>query len=200
MLTAQDRPVELVVVKRTSPQLLEEMVRHYSQPKGFVGRNICYAIFHEGHCYGHIVGGSATRFLPGRDMFLGLQTKLVLNCIVNNIFFHVEPKDGKYPIRNFTTTVIKLFEKAIIQDWKMKYGDEVLAFETLIELPRSGECYRRAGWIKVGQTKGFTCKRIAGKGTDNWSGKRVWDTKNLRPKIVFIKKAVANHSVLHRSV
>lgn len=180
--------MNLVVVKRTSPQLLEEMARHYSQPKGFVGRNICYAVFHDGICYGHIVGGSATRFLPGRDDFLGLDAKKHLNEIVNNIFFHIEPKNGKYPLRNFATKVIELFEKTVIKDWQDKYGNKVIALETLIELPRSGECYRRAGWTKTGQTKGYTCKRTAGKGTDNWSGKRVWDTKNLRPKLVFLKR------------
>lgn len=188
--------MELVVVKRTSPQLLEEMERHYSHPKGFVGRNICYGVYHEGHSYGHIVGGSATRFLPGRDSFLGIQAKTVLNQIVNNIFFHIEPKDGKYPMRNFTTKVIELFEKTISKDWEEKYGDKVIAFETLIELPRSGECYRRAGWTKTGTTKGYTCKRVAGKGTDNWTGKRVWDVKNLRPKLVFIKKVTNETPVL----
>lgn len=187
--------MELVVVKRTSPQLLEEMKRHYSQPKGFVGRNICYSIYHGGHCYGHIVGGSATRFLPGRDDIPGIEAKTILNQIVNNIFFHVEPKEGKYPFRNFTTKVIELFEKTITKDWEAKYGDKVFAFETLIELPRSGECYRRAGWTKTGITKGYTCKRVAGKGTDNWSGKRVWDVKNLRPKLVFIKK-VTNETTI----
>lgn len=180
--------MELVVVKRTSPQLLEEMKRHYSQPKGFVGRNICYAIMLNSYCYGHIVAGSATRFLPGRDTFLGMECLKNLNKIANNIFYHIEPKNGEYPERNFTTKVLKAFEKKVIEDWKQKYGDDLVALETLIELPRTGECYRRAGWTKVGQTIGYTCKRVAGKGTDNWTGKRVWDTKNLRPKLVFVKR------------
>ena len=180
--------MQLVIVKRTSPQLLEEMDRHYSQPKGFVGRNICYSVIHNDICYGHIVGGSATRFLPGRDDFLGFSTLEKLNNIVNNIFFHVEPKNDSYPVRNFTTKIIELFEKTVVTDWKNKYGDDVVALETLVELPRTGECYRRAGWINTGQTKGYTCKRVSGQGTDNWTGKRVWDTKNLRPKLVFIKK------------
>ena len=175
------------MVKRTTPQLLEEMKRHYSHPRGFVGRNICYAIFYCGHCYGHIVGGSATRFLPGRDKFLGISAKIMLNNIVNNIFFHVEPKYEGYPTRNFTTRIIRLFEKVVAEDWKNKYGDKVIAFETLIELPRVGECYRRAGWVEVGITKGYTCKRVSGRGTDNWTGKRVWDTKNLRPKRVLMR-------------
>lgn len=180
--------MELIIVKRTDPQLLEEMERHYSHPKGFVGRNICYAIIYNTVCYGHIVGGSATRFLPGRNEFLNINSKHHLNNIVNNIFFHIEPKNGSYPERNFSTNVLLSFEKTITDDWLNKYGNSVIAFESLVELPRTGECYKRAGWVMVGQTKGYTCKRIGGKGTDSWTGKRIWDTKNLRPKLVFLKR------------
>jgi hypothetical protein len=70
----------------------------------------------------------------------------------------------------------------------MKYGDVPIGFESLVELPRSGEVYKRDGWTEVGVTKGQTCKRIAGKGTDSWTGRRVWDTKNLRPKRIFVIK------------
>lgn len=170
------------VVKRTEPGLLDAMAIHYSQPKGFVGRNICYKV----GPYGYIVGGSATRFLPGRDLFLGWSALTNLNAISNNIFYHIEPKP-KYPFRNFTVAVLQAWEILIQKDWLEKYGNQVLALESLVELPRTGECYRRAGWTEVGLTKGYTCKRIAGQGTDTWSGKRVWDVKNLRPKRVFIK-------------
>lgn len=175
--------IVLVRVKRTDSRLLKNMAVHYSAPKGFVGRNICYSIFYNGEFYGNIVGGSATRFLPNRK-FVG-----TLNNGVNNIFFHVESLGGEYPIRNFVPKVIKEYRQRIEADWEQKYGDKVLWHETLVELPRTGECYRRDGWALVGQTKGFTCKRVAGRGTDSWSGKRVWDTKNLRPKLVFVKYA-----------
>jgi hypothetical protein len=166
---------------------------HYSQPKGFVGRNICYAINFNGFYYGHIVAGSATRFLPGRHEFLGTDISL-LNNIVNNVFFNVSPGAFvKYPIRNFTVKVVKHFVEKVIFDWEEKYGDRVLGFETLVELPRKGEVYRRAGWSKVGVTKGYGCKRIAGKGTDSWYGKRLWitDEKLLRPKNVFCYLPIA---------
>ena len=106
-----------------------------------------------------------------------------------NIFFNISPID-KYPKRNFTSFIVKCFVEKSIEDWEIKYGDKVLGFETLIEKPRTGETYRRAGWKKVGETKGYTCKRIAGKGTDTWSGKRIWNTNSseLRPKIVFCYK------------
>lgn len=57
-------------------------------------------------------------------------------------------------------------------------GDYVLAFETLVELPRTGELYKRSGFVETGITKGFTCKRTAGFGTDSRTGKRTWDIQN----------------------
>ena len=62
--------LELIITKRTDERLLHRMKNHYSSPKGFVGRNICYAIIYNDIYYGHIVGGSATRFLPGRNEYL----------------------------------------------------------------------------------------------------------------------------------
>ncbi len=179
--------LELVITKRTDPRLLECMAYHYSQPKGFVGRNICYAVLYDGLYYGHIVGGSATRFLPGRNEFFGVTLKEI-NHVVNNIFFHVEKVNGKYPVRNFCQLVLSRWRFLCANDWFTKYGDVVIGFESLVELPRTGDVYIRDGWRNVGTTKGYTCKRVSGNGTDNWTGKRVWDVANLRPKYVFVKK------------
>lgn len=181
--------LQLTITKRTDPRLLQRMAKHYSQPKGFVGRNICYAIEWADEYYGHIVGGSATRFLPGRNQFLGVLQPADLNKIVNNLFYNISPLlTKKYPQRNFTSLVLDNFCEQIRKDWELQYGEVVLGFETLIEKPRTGELYRRAGWIELGETIGYTCKRDGGKGTDSWSGKRVWETKNLRPKLVLAKR------------
>lgn len=175
----------LETIKRTDPRILSNMKVHYSSPKGFVGRNICYAILYDDIYYGAIVGGSATKFLPNRNEYFN---NCNLNNIINNIFYHVEKVNGDYPIRNFTVEVLKEFRNAVSLDWEKKYGDIVYGFESLVELPRTGEIYKRDGWDEIGITKGFTCKRIGGKGTDNWTGKRIWDTTNLRPKRVFAKR------------
>lgn len=183
-------PIELTQIKRTHPLLLANMANHYSNPKGFVGRNICYLVKFNGVNYGTIVGGSSTLHLQGRDEYFGLtkeNKKEKLNSIINNIFFHIEKVDGEYPARWFSKLVIESFRYKVSKDWEMKYKDCPIGFETLVELPRTGECYKKDGWDLVGQTKGYTCKRIAGKGSDDWSGKRVWDTHNLRPKLVFCK-------------
>ena len=182
--------VKLEITKKSDQKLLDLMKIHYSKPKGFVGRSICYAVFYEDIYYGYIVGGSSTMHLAGRDSFFSLteDNKLkTLNKIVNNIFYHIEKQNNKYPTRNFTTKVLKAFRYEIVNDWKEKYNDEVIGFESLVEIPRKGDLYLKDKWILVGQTKGYTCKRTKGKGTDNWSGKRIWDTKNLRPKKVFCK-------------
>lgn len=174
----------LEVMKRTDLRILNNMLIHYSQPKGFVGRNICYAILCDSTYYGSIVGGSATLHLPNRNEFFN---GCALNNIVNNIFYHVEKVNNSYPMRNFTIEVLKEFRNKISTDWENKYGDIVVGFESLVELPRSGEIYLRDGWTEIGVTKGYTCKRISGKSTDSWTGKRVWDYKNLRPKRVFVR-------------
>ncbi len=181
--------LHFITTKRTDPRLLELMKRHYSKPKGFVGRNICYAIMWNNEYYGHIIGGSCCFNLPGRDKYFGINRQQLIN-IVNNIFFRVERINDKYPCRNFTNKILKLWRSTIINDWKNKYNDNVIGFETLVEPPRSGECYLRDKWEHLGKTKGFTCKRVAGKSNEKWSGKRVWDKTNLRPKLIFVKRNI----------
>lgn len=166
--------------------LQDWMAAHYSAPKGFVGRQLIYKVFVDNVCYGITVAGSATRFLPGRTEFFGREVPL--NNLVNNTFFHIERQHGKYPLRNFATRIVEKWRSTVVQHWPECYGSPVEGFETLVELPRTGELYRRDNWTEVGMTKGYTCKRSAGKGTDNWSGKRVWDTDNLRPKKVFVRE------------
>ena len=178
--------ITLHITKRTDSRLLTLMQNHYSHPNGFVGRSICYAVNYDNVYYGHTIAGSATLHLPNRNEFFDI-TKCDLNQIVNNIFFHVEPINGSYPCRNFVQKVIKAWRERVIIDWFNKYGDEVIGFETLVEIPRTGDCYKRDGWKEIGQTKGFTCKRVAGKSTDSWTGQRVWDYKNLRPKLVLAR-------------
>lgn len=180
------KKIRLIITKRTNKRLISCMKKHYSKPKGFVGRNICYAVMYGGKYYGHIVGGSATKYLVNRDEFFNIESSELVN-IVNNIFFHIFRIKGKYPCRNFSIKVVKEWREKIRIDWEEKYGDVVMGYETLVEPPRDGYTYFRDGWSFIGITKGFTCKRVGGKGTDSWSGRRIWDTTNLRPKLIFVR-------------
>ena len=180
--------LKLIKIPKSDAFLREKMGIHYSKPKGFVGRSICYQVVYNNDIYGVICGGSATLYLPGRNEFFSIpKGGKFLNNIVNNIFYHIEPIEGKYPIRNFTTYVLSKWREQIMFDWKDKYGDDVMGFESLVELPRSGELYKRDNWFLVGQTKGFQVKRPGGVGSDGWSGRRQWITDILRPKLVFCR-------------
>ena len=177
--------IELERIKKNDPQLQDWMACHYSQPKGFVGRQLLYKIHYGTQVLGATGGGSCILHLPKRNEFFG---DIPRNSIVNNVFFHIEqPKEG-YPLRNFASNVVKIWRQHILNDWKSVYGDDVLGFETLVEPPRTGEVYRRDGWSQVAVTKGYTCKRTGGKGSDGWGGQRVWDKDHLRPKLVFYRK------------
>ncbi len=134
--------ITLEIIKRTDPRILQNMSIHYSQPKGFVGRNICYAVMFGGLYYGSIVGGSATMHLPNRNFFFNID-KTKLNNIVNNIFFHIEKVNGSYPMRNFAQKVLGVYRSQIELDWFNRYGDKVIGHESLVELPRTGDCYSR---------------------------------------------------------
>lgn len=112
-----------------------------------------------------------------------------LNCIVNNLFYNISKVSGRYPRRNFTSYVLVQSIEKIKVDWELKYKDSVKGFETLVEKPRTGELYLKAGFSIIGETIGYTCKRVAGISSDNWSGKRVWNTDkdSLRPKLILCK-------------
>jgi len=179
----------LQAIKKSDPLLRTLMEDHYSQPKGFVGRQLFYEISFAEKIYGCIAFGSATRHLPNRP------ANDNLNAGLNNIFYHIVKPDGGYPIRNFTTYCLLNAEKRACEDYERKYGDRVQWLETLVELPRTGDLYRKAGYQEIGLTKGYTCKRIGGESTDSWGGKRIWDTKNLRPKRVFYKPIVKDVSL-----
>lgn len=177
--------IELIRTTKCDPVLLETMPRHYSNPAGFVGRSLIYRVMCGGAQYGFTVAGSCSKHLPRREEFFGHTS---LESIINNTFFHIEPGADGYPVRNFAQKVVALWRERCVEDWQLIYGDRVIGLETLVEPPRSGELYRRDGWQNIGMTKGNTCKRLAGKGTDCWGGKRVWDRVNLRPKHVFYRK------------
>lgn len=173
--------ITLIATNKGDRDVRGFMARHYSRPKGFVGRQILYKVFLRDELVGVIGGVSATRSLPGRDAFFG--GDFDLQAVVNNGFFHIEPTGD----RNLGTKTLSLFRRRVVKDWRIRYGTKPIGYETLVELPRDGAVYKADNWTLVGQTKGYTCKRVAGKGTDGWTGKRVWDTVNLRPKLVFCK-------------
>lgn len=177
--------IELELSKKSDEEVKYLMSIHYSHPKGFVGRQLIYKIYNDKDFVGIITGGSATLYLPNRNEFFG--DTYYLNGIINNNFFHLI---DNHEDKNLGTKVLALWRKKVIIDWQQKYKDKVIGFESLVELPRTGAMYKADNWTLVGQTKGYTCRRVSGKETGKFTGgKRVWNTNldELRPKLVFCK-------------
>jgi hypothetical protein len=186
--------LKLLPTFSNSPYLAERMRRHYSKPEGFVGRRLPYAIYWNNTYYGHIVAGSATRYLANRWQFLN--SVCDLNEIINNVFFSVSRIDNKYPRRNFVPFIINEFVERSVMDWEKNYGNKVVAIETLVEPPRTGESYLRAGFQFIGKTVGMTASRVKGKETGSkYTGKRIWEMKDLRPKLIFMKDLRAQNEL-----
>lgn len=177
--------IHLERTKKSDEYVQYLMSMHYSHPKGFVGRSLIYRIYNGIQLVGVIVGGSATLHLPGRNEFFG--SDFNLNHIINNTFFHIE---NNYDDKNIGTKILSMWRKQVIIDWREKYEDDVIGFETLVELPRSGSLYKADNWTQVGITKGYTCRRVSGQEKGVFGGKRIWNTNidELRPKLVFCKK------------
>ena len=177
--------IELRKAKKSDEDVQYLMSIHYSHPKGFMGRQLIYKIFDDDEFVGVIVGGSATLHLPNRNEFFG--DKYYINGIINNNFFHLIDNHGD---KNLGTKVLAKWRKQVVKDWEERYKDKVIGFESLVELPRSGAMYKADNWTLVGQTKGFTCRRMSGTEKGKFTGgKRVWNTNpdELKPKLVFCK-------------
>lgn len=154
---------------------------HYSQPKEFVGRSLHYAIYYEDTFFGCISWASCILLSKIRDSFFNIESRSQLVGIANNIFYHVEPV-VKYPIRNFTTRVLLDSEEIVYKDWLDRYGDALIGYESLVEPPREGTLYKKAGYTLVGKTQGFQLKKP--------KQIKVYDTVNLKPKLVFCKRII----------
>ena len=63
-------------------------------------------------------------------------------------------------LKNLASKVLALNLRRLSEDWQKRYGHPILLAETFIDVSRfSGTCYRAAGWIALGQTRGFAKRR-----------------------------------------
>lgn len=178
--------IELVKIKKSNLGLLRSAKEHYVLQKGMpLGRLLCFEIVCQGTIWGYICAGGSTRTPVGknsykvplfgtkdiyvekkgvtRDKWFGISKEQGCNNIVDNVFFHMLPRDGDYPCRNFTTKILQLWRKKTIEYWKIKYGVNVTGFQTMVGGERTGETYIRDGWTLIGRTMGYSRSYNAGK-------------------------------------
>lgn len=140
-------------------QLIEQF--HYLGFRGMVGESIGYVATVVGHTWVALLAWSAPALKSRhREAWIGWNPSLKerrLHLLANNSRFLVLPG---FHIKNLASKVLALNLQRLSRDWQARYGHPILLAETFVDISRfHGTCYRAAGWIPLGLTRGFGKRR-----------------------------------------
>jgi len=148
----QVRPITLQERQRWR-QLMRQ---HYLGFKSVVGESICYVATIDDQWVALLAWGMAAMKNRHREAWIGWDEALKwrrLHLVANNVRFWVLP--GAH-IKNLASKVLSLNLRRLSSDWQERYGHPILLAETFVDLSRfKATCYRAAGWIPLGETRGF---------------------------------------------
>jgi len=129
---------------------------HYLGFRKLVGESIKYVAELQNQWVALLGWGTAAFKCSSRDEWIGWMkeqqwTRLVF--IANNLRFLILP-DVRIP--NLASKILAVNLKRLSADWQIIHGHPIVLVETFVDHSRfAGTCYRAAGWIRLGQTRGF---------------------------------------------
>lgn len=140
--------------RATFDRLLIE--HHYLHSATLVGESMRY-VATDGHRWLALLGWSSAAFkCSSRDQWIGWPQRIQwrrLCLVANNARFLVLP-ECRQP--HLASRALALNCRRLATDWKIAHGHAVVLAETFVDRDRfAGTCYRAAGWLAVGETKGF---------------------------------------------
>lgn len=141
--------------------------------KAPVGENLQHVAIVDGCWVAIIAWAAAALSIAAREAWVGwspLTKRHKLKLVANNTRFLLL---ALHPQKNLASHVLALSARRLSADWAERYGHPLLMAETFVDGSRRGTCYRAAGWIRAGETKGFS--RTTG-GTYRYHGqpKMIW--------------------------
>ena len=123
-----------------------------------VGRCLKYIISYEGRDVGTFWLGSGFKPTPKAilNFFEKSQKEFdeIFNSIADNKRFCM-----KESIPNIGSQILSQIRKRAKKDWKVKYGNDLLAIVTTIGADKNGAVYLADNWIKIGETAGLPSNR-----------------------------------------
>jgi hypothetical protein len=129
---------------------------HYLSFQNTVGEAIRYVATWGEHWLALLAWAAAAWKNRHRDAWIGWDPTLKarrLHLLSNNVRFLILPGVER---KNLASKILALNLQRLSQDWQQRYGHPILLAETFIDGARfSGTCYRAAGWIPLGETRGF---------------------------------------------
>ena len=148
---------------------------HYLGLRAIVGEAMRYVAILDGQWVALLGFGAAALKSRHRDGFIGWNHAIQwqrLKLITNNVRFLILPD---VRIKNLASKVLSLTTKRLSADWQAVYGHPILLVETFVDDSRFlGTCYKAAGWLPLGKTRGF-----------NRNGKKYYQHGNL--KTIFVR-------------
>lgn len=151
------RPIQ--VAER--PQWHQLMAQyHYLGFQNTVGEAIRYVATVGPHWLGLLAWAAAAFKSRHREAWIGWDEALKwrrLHLIANNVRFLILPGVQR---KNLASKILALNLQRLSADWQQRYGHPIWLAETFIDSARfAGTCYRAAGWLPLGATRGFGKRR-----------------------------------------
>lgn len=163
------------------PILSEEKTRwdelmkahHYLGFGNLIGEGIRYVAVYHGYWLALLGWASAALCCGPRDKWIGWASKFRqqrLFLVANNVRFLILPS---VRIPNLASKILSLNIKRLSKDWQERFNHPIVLAETFVD-PRYfvGTCYQAAGWVYLGDTKGFA--KSAKKYIQHNQPKKVW--------------------------
>ena len=133
---------------------------HYLGFQNTVGEALCYVATLGGQWVALLAWAAAALKSRPRDAWIGWDEALKarrLHLVANNVRFLILPGVRR---KNLASKVLAVNLKRLSADWQARYGHPLLLVETFVDGARfAGTCYRAAGWLLLGQTRGFGRRR-----------------------------------------
>ncbi len=150
---------------------------HYMGETRSGGDTLRLVVEEDGVWIALMVWGSACYRLKDRDQWIGWSARLRAHrqkLVVMNRRFTLLCEKGRRT--NLASRVLGLAVRELPGLWHDAFGYEPLVAETFSDIESAaGTCYRAAGWIEIGRTKGFSRHR------------RDFYVPNARPKKLWVK-------------
>lgn len=172
------RSVEVRLCQRGEVQRLKSLLRahHYLGFRGVVGESLAYVAEAQSQWLAVFLWAAAALKCRPRDAWIGWHPTVAwqrLHLVANNVRFLILPG---VRVPNLASHVLGLCARRLCADWQQVWGHPILLAETFVDPSRfSGACYRAAGWLRLGETRGYA-RRCGG-----------WEHHG-RPKVVLVRE------------
>jgi Domain of unknown function (DUF4338)/DDE_Tnp_1-associated len=173
--------------KEMAARLLEQ--EHYLGKGQAVGKTLSQVVHYHGRWVALLEWGPASLKLADRDEWVGWsdqQRAERINFVVQNRRFLVLAATR---MPNLASRALALATNALALQWEERHGYRPLLAETFTDIEQfEGTCYKAAGWIPCGLTKGFKRHRAD------------FYQKHGRPKKLWLKTLSRNSATILRAM